>query len=346
MKAHVIGLDIGGANIKAAHADGRASSRPFPIWEEPDRLTDILCETIDDLRPVELVAVTMTAELADCFETKAEGVRFVLDAVRKSVDSTPDVPVFAWQTGAEFVTPNVAQDIPLLVAAANWHALATFAGRLVPESTSLLMDIGSTTTDLIPLHNGVPVPCGMTDSERLLSGGLVYTGGRRTPLCALARSVPFRGGDCPLAAELFATTLDVYLLLDVIPEDPLDTATANGKPATKAAAHDRVARMLCCDRSELSREEAIRISRSLADAQKRQIMASMERVLSRTDQPCGTVLISGSGEFLAEEIARENANTRSSQFVRLADCFGPTVSEAACAFAVARLATERLVPFL
>ena len=103
----------------------------------------------------DLFAVTMTAELSDCFRTKAEGVDFILRAVEDVAGTTP---VFVWQTGAEFVTPAVAREIPLLVAASNWHALATWVGRLVPESGALLIDIGSTTTDIIPLLDGVPVP--------------------------------------------------------------------------------------------------------------------------------------------------------------------------------------------
>jgi len=67
-------------------------------------------------------------------------------------------------------------------AAANWLALATYAGRLAPRGPAVLLDVGSTTTDVIPLQDGTPVPRGRTDPERLESKELVYTGVRRTPL--------------------------------------------------------------------------------------------------------------------------------------------------------------------
>ena len=225
----IVGLDIGGANLKLADADGRGRSRAFAMWKDFSRLECVLSEQLDAFGDADLVAVTMTAELADCFATKAEGIDFILNAVERAADRRP---VFVWQTGGEFVTPDEAQELPELVAAANWHALATWAGRIAPAGKALLADLGSTTADFIPIENGMPVPVGRTDLERLQSGELVYSGVRRTPLCAVASSVEFRGASCPLAAELFATTLDVYLLLGERADEPANTDTANGKPAT------------------------------------------------------------------------------------------------------------------
>lgn len=336
---HSVGLDIGGANLKGADREGRAVCRPFAVWREPQRLGDELAELLTELGPCDLLAVTMTAELADCYATKAEGVAAVLRAVERAAGR---VPVVVWQTGGEFVSPDEARDFPMLAAAANWHALATWVGRAVPRGRSLLIDIGSTTTDLIPLLDGRPVPAGLTDRERLLAGELVYTGARRTPLCAVAPAVPHSGSLCPLAAELFATTFDVYLLLGELPEDPADTQTANGSPATCAAAHDRLARMLCCDRHELPRSDAETIARFLADAQRTQIRQAVDRVLAAADGPPDHVILTGSGAFLAERIHTEHPPLQSARPVRLADMLPPAVSEAACAFAVARLAAEQL----
>ena len=336
---YVIGLDIGGANLKAADADGKAVSRRFALWNSPDRLHDELALLISEFDKPDCLAVTMTAELADCFSTKAEGVDQVLRSVQQAAGQTP---VFVWQTGAEFVTCDVAREIPLLVAAANWHLLATWLGRMVPHSTALLIDIGSTTTDLIPLKGGVPVPNGMTDCERLQAGELVYSGVRRTPLCALAQKVPYRADYCPLAAELFATTLDVYLTLGLIPEDETDFDTADGRPATIEAAHQRLARMLCCDATEFSRDDAKMIARFLADVQQQRIIGALDSVLSRLDQPCEDVLISGSGLFLGGSIAENHRRLKNARITSLNDQFTDNAAHAACALAAARLGSERL----
>lgn len=334
-----VGLDIGGANVKAANADGRAATRAFALWKCPQRLPGVLREVISQFENADVLAVTMTAELADCFETKAEGVDFILRSVEEAAASTP---VFVWQTGAEFVRPGVAREIPLLVAAANWHALATWSGRAVPGATAVMIDVGSTTTDVVPLHRGVPIPHGMTDCERLRSGELVYSGVRRTPLCAIAHSVPFRGGYCPLAAELFATTLDVYLTLGDIAENANDCDTANGRPATKTAALDRLARTLCCDRTEFTPDDADVMARFLESVQKQRITGALDRVLRQLPERCTHVVISGSGAFVAKRIVEEHSRLAPLPVTSLAEMFSPETSQAACAFAVARLAAERL----
>lgn len=335
----VVGLDIGGANVKAADGEERALVRPFPLWKEPARLAAVLAGTLAAFEPADLIAVTMTAELADCFRTKAEGVAAVLRAVEQAVGAAP---VFVWQTGGEFVTPDVAREIPLLVAAANWHALATWAGRIAPQQKALLIDVGTTTADLVPLLGGAPVPRGMTDLERLQAGELVYTGVRRTPVCAVAHSVPFRDRHCPLAAELFATMLDVYLLTGDIPEDPADFDTANGRPATKDCARDRLARMLCADCSEVANDELEEIARFLADVQRQRIAAAAARVLVSEEGECRCVILSGSGTFLADRAAESLPQLRSAERIRLSELLATDIAASACAFAVARLAAERL----
>jgi hypothetical protein len=338
--ARFLGLDIGGANIKISDGESSSLSVAFPLWKSPDRLADRLWDLLEEFSPPDGFAVTMTGELADCFQTKAEGVDFILSAVEQVGDPRP---ILVWQTGAEFVTPDVAREIPLLVAAANWHALATWAGRMVPLSFNLLIDVGSTTTDIIPIWNGVPIPTGLTDRERLTCGELVYTGIRRTPLCAVSRTVPFRGESCPVAAEVFATTLDVFLMLRMIVEEKSDFDTANGKPATQAAARDRLARMICCDSSEVSWEDAVGMAEHFAAQQRMQIGSAVEQVISQHSEPLTHVLISGSGGFLVDRLCEELPALKSAERVSLDNLLKAEIAEAACAFAVARLAAERVL---
>ena len=53
----------------------------------------------------------MTAELADCFRTKREGVDAVLAAVELAAAA---IPVHVWQTNGRFVTPSEAPQKTLL----------------------------------------------------------------------------------------------------------------------------------------------------------------------------------------------------------------------------------------
>ena len=166
--APVLGLDIGGANLKAATCDGRALSVPFALWREPRALPGQVRALVRRF-PCRRLAMTMTGELCDCFVSKRAGVHAILDSV---VQAAPKTPIQVWSTRGQFVAVREARADPWRVAAANWHALATFAGRFVPDGAALLIDIGSTTTDIIPLWQGRPMPRGWTDAERLASGAL------------------------------------------------------------------------------------------------------------------------------------------------------------------------------
>ena len=216
-----------------------------------------------------------------------------------------------------------------------------WAGRACPQGVSLLIDIGSTTTDIIPLSNGTPVTEGGTDPARLLSGELVYTGVRRTPLCAVARQVEFRGQSVGVAAELFATTRDVYLWLGQLPEDPEDVDTANSRPATREFARDRLVRMLCADTDEIDDQETDELARQWAVIQRDQIRNAITQVLARQSSTPKMVMLSGEGEFLARQVIDEIPDLANVEILSLAQVLGPDHSVGACAFAVARLASER-----
>jgi (4-(4-[2-(gamma-L-glutamylamino)ethyl]phenoxymethyl)furan-2-yl)methanamine synthase len=333
---HVLGWDIGGANLKVSDGRRRSIEHPFPLWKQPQELAHAIRQLAGAFEPAAGWAITMTGELADCFSTKREGVAAILSAV---IEAANGLPVQVWTTSGEFVEVDEAKEWPLLTAASNWLALATWSGRMTPVGDALLIDTGSTTTDIIPLVDGFPSPTGRTDVERLLSGELVYTGWKRTPVVAIANQVRLRGRDSPLAAELFATALDVHLLLERVKETD-ETDTANGRAATIANAHDRLARMLCCDRDELSLEEAREIAVELAARQVAQISSALRRVVDAMNTPPVAIVTSGSGEFLARR-AVEQCGLQMPQRLSLNESLGRDHAAAACAFALARLAIER-----
>jgi probable H4MPT-linked C1 transfer pathway protein len=340
-----LGLDIGGANLKAANLDGQVRTIAFPMWQQHRDLAKQLRALAWTKHP-ELIGVTMTAEIADCFDCKADGVTWVIESVQQAF---PKSELRVWLTTGEFAEPDDAVELPELVAAANWHALATWVGRAVPDGPSIMIDTGSTTTDIIPLVDGVPVSSGLNDRERLRFGELVYTGVRRTPLCAVTDSVVLNDVCFPLAAELFATTQDVHVVLGSIAEEANDTNTADGKPSTISAARSRIARMLCSDQTELGDETIDRIARQFADSQRNQLIKALSQVRNRLTRQLQSarredadvepmIVLSGSGAFLAAEVTAACGLT---VLTNLKESASTSVAEAACAFAIAKLVFER-----
>jgi (4-(4-[2-(gamma-L-glutamylamino)ethyl]phenoxymethyl)furan-2-yl)methanamine synthase len=248
--------------------------------------------------------------------------------------------VAVYLTDGRFVSPDEARESWRLAAASNWRALAQFASRFASRRPAVLLDMGSTTADFIPISDAGPCPVGMTDTDRLLSGELVYTGVERTPVNAVVRTLSCRGEACPVAAELFATTADAYLLLGDLPEDPADVDTADGRPQTRDASHARLARMICADATTFSLDEAMTAAIAIRDAQLEQLRDGLHRVASRHLDPPQTIIMSGQGEFLLRRLVarlRWECNV-----VSLNERLGSDVSRCAPAHAMAVLANETL----
>jgi probable H4MPT-linked C1 transfer pathway protein len=328
--ASVIGLDIGGANLKAAHSGRIALAHPFPLWRQPEALSGAIKSLVDRLPYADHIAATMTGELCDCFANKEEGVRHILSALKNAL---PDKSILLWSNDGQLTPFEAVPDTVLPFAATNWLALASFAGRNAPRGISLLIDMGSTTTDIIPLLDGKPCPEGRTDFERLRSGELVYLGASRTPLCALLGP--------GYAAEWFATTQDAYLLLGKLEENPTDRGTADGRPATRKDAHARVARMLCADAGDLAISITHDIAAQADGVLRRSIREALGKVLSQLPGPPECLILSGSGEFLVEAIVTETFSPLP-RIDSLRANFGSELSTCACAFALAMLTQEYL----
>lgn len=332
----ILAFDIGGANLKAADGAGYAATRVFPLWQRPCELARALAEMLVAAPAAQHIVATMTGELADCFANKSEGVRAIVGGL---MDAAAPRTIEIYLTDGSFVPPRAALEKPLMAAASNWHALAAFAGRFTAGGPGVLIDIGSTTADLIPIVDGRPATCGRTDPERLAAGELVYTGVERSPVCAIVRTLPWRNAACLVAQEVFATALDAYVLRGEIPEDIRNTSTADGRPATRAAAHDRLARMVCADRELFDFDDARAAADVVADAQLEMLCRAARAVGRRMPSLAQTIILSGQGEFLAYRVAQSvwlNART-----VSLTDHFGPDVSRVATAHALAVLARER-----
>jgi probable H4MPT-linked C1 transfer pathway protein len=265
------------------------------------------------------------------------GVNAVLDAV---LDAFLGRPIEVWGVDGRFHDIAEIRQQPTLAAASNWLALATLVARLVPEGPGLLIDVGTTTTDLIPLERGRAAARGRTDTERLQNGELVYAGVRRTPICALATELPYRGVPTGLAAELFASTLDVYLTLGEIPPDPKNLSTADGRPATKDASRDRLARMIGTDRDTFTPDDALAFAHAADDVLLARLGTAADRACRATVGLPRSAVVAGSGEFLARRLARRIIEPGGT-IIGLNEAWGTVASSAGCAHALLVLAGER-----
>lgn len=323
----VLGWDVGGVNTKAARVAGArvvgARAVPYEIQRDPAALAPLLVRLASDLDgdSADAHAVTMTAELSQLFRTKREGVGFVLDAVATAF---PAACVRVWGVDAEWRTPAEARREPLAVAAANWAATARIVGRLVPDC--LLIDVGSTTTDVIPIVDGCLATSSRTDLDRLREGELVYTGVLRTPVEAITPAVPLRGRTVGVSAEGFALAGDVHLWRGELAPEDYSVQTPDRRPATKVFAGERLARVVCADREMLGDRDIGEIADALWEAQVSRIGAAVDGQRARHSSVRHAV-VTGLGEFLATAAARRSGL----HVIHLADSLGAAARHAPAA---------------
>ena len=332
----VIGWDIGGVNTKVARVrDGTvvaAHARPYEIQRDPHRLAPLLRALAEQVgaSDSDAHAVTMTAELSQMFRTKRDGVAFVLDAVTTAFPSS-DIQVYA--VDSRFLHPDMAVREPLAIAASNWSATANLVART--HADAILIDTGTTTTDIIPIANGVVAALGATDLARLASGELVYTGALRTPVEAIVQRVHLGESSARVSAESFALVGDVHLWRGDLSPDDYSVTTPDGRPAVREFAGERITRVVCADREMLDDRAISLIADAVAQAQIDLIREAIRQV-RRRHPALHTAVITGLGAFIAARAAHQSGLA----VTHLADAFGRDGSRCAPAAAVALLLAE------
>jgi probable H4MPT-linked C1 transfer pathway protein len=298
----VLGWDIGGVHLKVAAVEkGRivgAAQAPYQLRQGLDVVTGALTALPEWARREAHNAVTMTGELSALFDDRASGVAELVDWARRHCHGT--IAIYGGRAG--FLSPAAAKDHAADIASANWHATAAFLATRLRDA--LLVDIGSTTADLIPIQNGRVAAVGYTDAERLVCGELVYTGAVRTPVMSLAERLPFAGREATLVAEHFATIADVHRLTGTLPPAADQHDTADGRDKSLAATRSRLARMVGHDAADAPDHAWDELARYIAELQLRRLHDAAARILSRRqDAPPPSIVGCGVGRFIAEGLA-------------------------------------------
>ncbi len=312
-----IGLDIGGANTKLARclchgpwSVGQAGCASpalnhvhleyFPFWENPRAFSQFLNEILGrDLVGSHRTLVTTTAETADCFASRKEGVCFVLSAVERT-----DPSALVLMTDGRIAPLRIALSTPLKVAAANWVAPSLLTASALRDS--ILVDAGSTTTDIIPIKGGQCLVKDATDRGRLANHQLVYTGVLRTNVATLVDHITLAGRKLPVASECYATTADVNLILGLIAQEDYTCPASDGAGRDRAGALRRLCRIVCSDLDETSEREVVEMARQIRDGQLDRVSRSLLRVMKDARLPVETTCVAaGLGwASLAREAAR------------------------------------------
>jgi probable H4MPT-linked C1 transfer pathway protein len=296
----ILGLDIGGANTKAAvlkFQDEKIKESVgyieyFPFWEKKiPEIPEMLKRMVMNLKEqnssllinLDFIAVTITAELSDAFQTKREGLDTILNAL-ETVFNRKKLRFIS--TSNKFINFTEAQNNYSSISASNWVSTALFLGRFDPNC--ILIDAGSTTVDLIPVLNSLPVSCGKTDIERLMNHELIYTGGLRATIPSITHHVPYLGKSIRVSFEKFALIADVHRILGNISGEEYLNDTADNRSKSLDDCYARLSRIICMDLERISRDDLKKIAKFIYDKQIniicREIKLFMDNLVNRFNE--------------------------------------------------------------
>ena len=304
------GWDIGGAHLKTARLDRNGAlcgldQFATPLWQGIRTLAQPVTRVIESLPSGSCVhALTMTGELADCFPARREGVAALVDYLSSRLG--PENPVYVYAGDKGLLTPDKAHDGHADIASANWHATAAYAAQRL--GSGVLIDVGTTTTDIIPFHERRVCSRGHTDQQRLRAGELVYTGITRTPVMAVVDGLPYEGVWQSIAAEYFAGMADVYRITGDLDERFDLMPAADGGAKTRYHSIKRLARMLGADHAGDADETPwLDVARHIAEKQFERIEQAFTSVTCGfAGNVRGNIVAAGAGRFIIEKLARRN----------------------------------------
>lgn len=250
-------------------------------------------------------AVTTTTELVDIFPDRTTGIQR-LNALLLEIMAGHSIYFYAREAG--FVTARKVTEYSDKIASANWHASASYLAKCL--DAGFLIDIGTTTTDIIPFKGGKLLNRGYTDFERLRCGELVYAGVVRTPVMAVVDEIPFKSYMQPVIAEYFASMADVYRLTGEIGkhDDMQETPDGQGKSEYESAR--RLARMIGCDLDEKKENMEVwfQVAKYIAGIQLRKIQDAFDQVISASTISGHEIIVgAGTGQFIARKLAEKSS---------------------------------------
>lgn len=299
------GWDIGGAHLKVASVNETGKidfieQLASPLWQGIEQLEELLPETIKQLpQGTHSHAFTITAELVDIFKDRQEGMASIIDVCEKKMGG--NISLYAADEG--LVSLASARKKTNQIASANWHASARYTASSI--ESGLFIDVGSTTTDIIPFADSKLNNRGFDDQSRLRFDELVYTGVVRSSLMSLTNKVPFAGEWQNVAAEHFATTADVYRILSCLEDSDDLMEAADGKAKDIKGSVQRLARMLGADAIDsMETQRWHKLAEYFEETQLQLLTNSVLRVLSNSPESERKIVGAGVGRFLIKKIAQ------------------------------------------
>ena len=295
----IIGWDIGGAHIKASKINfvkkKTLTKQLFcPIWININNLNKSILKIKKKLGGCDYHAITMTAELADIFKNRNEGTKKIINILCKAI---PEKKIFFYSNLKTFLKKKEALKKTDAINSMNWHATASLISNFYPNC--ILVDMGSSTTDIIPIKKKRIIAKGNNDYKRLVYRELIYFGVIRTPITAIEKNKN-------LIYENFANLGDIYRVLNKLPKKIDLTPSQDNKSKSKNDSARRIARVFGKDYKKKDFNTWKKLALKIENKQKKILKENINKIRKRNFSSSVPIIGAGIGEFLIREIYNKN----------------------------------------
>jgi probable H4MPT-linked C1 transfer pathway protein len=236
----------------------------------------------------------MTAELSDIFENRNKGTKKVINTLCKIL---PEKKTFFYSNKKHFFKKKEAMEKTNNINSMNWHATANFISNFYPNC--ILVDVGSSTTDIIPIKKKCIIAKGNDDYKRLLHRELVYIGVIRTPINAIEK-------EKKLIYENFANLGDVYRILNKLPKKMDLVPSQDKKSKNKNDSARRIARIFGKDYKKNDFNKWKKVALQIEKKQKKILKENINKIKKRNFSNSVPIIGAGIGEFLIKNIYHKN----------------------------------------
>ena len=297
----ILGWDIGGAHLKLCvvkEDKNILETLQFktPMWEDPKIAHKIFKKIIKhfDIKTWDEHFFTMTGEISDCFLNRKDGVKKIISQIDRAFGNSA-----RYYSQDKFLKLEETKKFYSSIASANWHATALFISKFIKEG--FLIDIGTTTTDIIVIKDSKIMQDGFTDSQRLRDGSLVYLGVSRTSISSLKSKLIFKNKSYNVMREMFANTADVFRVTKQL-NDVADLYPSCDKgPKTITASQQRLARVIGMDRSDGTNNDWILFSNYIISEMIKEIVKNFIKLEKKYKiNSTAPIVFSGCGNFLSQ----------------------------------------------
>ena len=341
LKKTIIGWDIGGAHIKSCVLNGKTAQcrvNLCELWKDTS-LEDHIHRINKKYHKTKsaLNVITMSGEMCDGFINRKQGVKNILS----KFDKYPDSFVYTTQNG--LVRLGKKRIDYSTIASANWHIIASYMKNKV--KSSIVIDLGSTTTDYIIIKNNKIINQRHDDFSGLKYKELDYTGFLRTPCFAICDHIKIRNQKYQLIPENFSALSDVYTILGLLPKQLNYSSTCDNRSKSLENSYRRLSRTFGIDYIKQNETFLLQASKTIAKLHYDKISKVIIYHVKKNHFINKNVKIIGAG--VGEIVLREICKKNNISYISFSDFFNTdassqhiTPTHLAPAYILTRIMTE------